>query len=270
MGGVVGHSSELGAGPHIPPGANPATPVAGLVPAKPQFFNFDAQAVRVVGDASSPWFVAKDVCDALEIEWKGSHSMGPLDEDEKGSHIVYTLGGPQEMLTVNESGLYALIFRSRKPSARLFRRWVTGTVLPSIRRTGAYAAATSGIREIHLISRAALPMAATVEQAVGVVLAHSGRFPTDHAYVRGHDIARAAVYCNLFRDIMQDPEIPGQTAAFMRLLVRFHGKWVPVGSGQVFWACMTPDRKGRHRRYNIQMMHQDSMPRQLEEKGGAA
>ncbi|WP_313937843.1 BRO-N domain-containing protein [Anabaena azotica] len=63
---------------------------------------------------------------------------GGLEPDEKGTAIVSTLGGEQEMLTVNEPGLYRLIFKSRKPVAKRFQRWVFHEVLPSLRRTGRY------------------------------------------------------------------------------------------------------------------------------------
>lgn len=77
----------------------------------------------------------------LGIAWKGSGNSGTpssLDDDERGSVIVDTLGGPQEVGAVTESGLYALIFRSRKPAAVRFRKWVTSEVLPTIRSTGGY------------------------------------------------------------------------------------------------------------------------------------
>lgn len=63
-----------------------------------------------------------------------------LDDDEKGAHIVRTPGGEQEVTIINESGLYSLILRSRKPSAKRFKKWVTSEVLPSIRKTGRYVA----------------------------------------------------------------------------------------------------------------------------------
>lgn len=131
------NTSSVGAGSEQPAGRNPDAHVAHPVPTKPTFFNFDAQAVRVVGDADAPWFVAKDVCAVLELE-KTDSALRGLEDDEKGAHIVSTLGGPQQLSVVNESGLYALIFRSRKAQARVFRRWVTSEVLPSLRRTGAY------------------------------------------------------------------------------------------------------------------------------------
>jgi prophage antirepressor-like protein len=127
--------SGLGTGPFHAQGPD-ASPVV-APPAHPRLFNFDAQGLRVVGPAESPWFVAKDVCAALGIG-NSREALSSLDDDEKGVSITDTLGGPQELATVNESGLYALIFRSRKPEARLFRKWVTGVVLPAIRKTGSF------------------------------------------------------------------------------------------------------------------------------------
>jgi prophage antirepressor-like protein len=102
-------------------------------------FEFNSILVRVFKDEEgTPWWVAKDVCKVLGIIWKGSHSLGPLDEDEKGTTKVRTPGGNQELFTVNESGLYALIFKSRKPEARSFRKWITSDVLPQFRKTGRY------------------------------------------------------------------------------------------------------------------------------------
>ena len=100
-------------------------------------FDFEEQAVRVVIIDDAPWFVAADVCRALEIR-KYRDAISRLDEDEGRPVIVDTLGGPQGMAAVSESGLYALIVTSRKPSAKRFRKWVTSQVLPAIRRTGQY------------------------------------------------------------------------------------------------------------------------------------
>ena len=84
-----------------------------------------------------PWFVAKDVCDCLEVG-NSRDAVATLDEDEKGVATIDTLGGAQEMATISESGLYSLILRSRKPEAKTFKRWIVREVLPSIRKTGSY------------------------------------------------------------------------------------------------------------------------------------
>lgn len=94
-------------------------------------------SVRTKVINGEPWFVGKDICDLLGLV-NSRKSLQALDEDEKGVTNGYTLGGNQELTVINESGLYHLIFISRKPEAKSIRRWVTGTVLPSIRRTGSY------------------------------------------------------------------------------------------------------------------------------------
>lgn len=100
------------------------------------------------------WFVAKDLCEILGIR-NSRDAVTNLDEDEKGVAITDTLGGKQEMATVNESGLYALIFQSRKAEAKAFRKWVTSEVLPAIRRQGFYVhpSATLTKKEISTIER---------------------------------------------------------------------------------------------------------------------
>ena len=101
-------------------------------------FSFDGYDIRTKVDASgNTWFVAKDVCDVLEIG-NTSMSIARLDDDEKGFSTVDTLGGLQEQAIINESGLYSLILTSRKPEAKRFRKWVTSEVLPSIRKTGRF------------------------------------------------------------------------------------------------------------------------------------
>lgn len=106
-------------------------------------FNPTNQPIRVEIRDNAPWFVAKDVCNALTIN-NHNDAISRLDDDEKGVATIDTLGGKQSMSIINESGLYNLIFQSRKPEAKAFRKWVTSEVLPSIRRTGRYALAGHG------------------------------------------------------------------------------------------------------------------------------
>lgn len=86
-----------------------------------------------------PWFVAADVCRALGLG-NSRQTLSYLDDDEKGVITSDTLGGKQEMSTINEPGLYSLILRSRKPEAKAFKRWITHEVIPAIRKTGGYIA----------------------------------------------------------------------------------------------------------------------------------
>ena len=102
-----------------------------------QVFTYQHSEVRTVELNGEPWFVLKDVCEVLGI---GNSRMvaDRLDEDEKGVSQIDTPGGLQNVSIITESGLYNVILRSDKPEAKPFRKGVTGTVLPSIRRHGAY------------------------------------------------------------------------------------------------------------------------------------
>ncbi len=102
-------------------------------------FGFEDQLVRVHDRGGAPWFVAQDVCSCLEIA-NSRDAVASLDEDEKGYvGITDAMGRDRQTAIVSESGVYVLIFRSRKDSAKRFRKWVTAEVLPTLRRTGSYA-----------------------------------------------------------------------------------------------------------------------------------
>ncbi|WP_411330922.1 Bro-N domain-containing protein [Desulfovibrio desulfuricans] len=103
---------------------------------KPEF-----GSVRVVEKDGEPWFVAKDVCDCLELG-NTTEALRGLDDDEK-----FTLSNPEgnpragiplELNVISESGLYSLILRSRKPESKTFKRWIVREVIPTIRKTGSY------------------------------------------------------------------------------------------------------------------------------------
>lgn len=110
-------------------------------------FTFSTQTLRVILRDGEPWFVAADACEALTISnvslavnGRPDRADSGLDEDERGIASVNTPSGEQQMLVINESGLYSLILTSRKPEAKKFKKWVTSEVLPAIRKTGRYVA----------------------------------------------------------------------------------------------------------------------------------
>lgn len=100
-------------------------------------FSFNSHAVRVIQRDGAPWFICADVAQVLGYR-DASNAGRVLDDDEKGTHNLSTPGGDQRVTIINESGLYALVLRSRKPEARKFAKWVTSEVLPSLRKTGGY------------------------------------------------------------------------------------------------------------------------------------
>ena len=109
--------------------------------------------VRVVQVDGEPWFVAADVCRALEIS-NSRDAVARLDDDEKGVGSTDTLGGKQGMQIINEPGLYTLVLGSRKPEAKAFKRWVTHEVLPSIRKHGSYKTKQSSDRDKAMLKNA--------------------------------------------------------------------------------------------------------------------
>lgn len=104
-----------------------------------QLFNFENHEVRSLLINSEPWFVGKDVAEALGYSKARNAIATHIDsEDKKDAPIQGTLGGVQEMTVINESGLYSLVLSSKLPSAKKFKRWVTSEVLPALRKTGQY------------------------------------------------------------------------------------------------------------------------------------
>lgn len=102
-----------------------------------ELFSYADHQVRVVVIDDEPWFVLADLCRVLELT--SPHKVYErIADDAKGRSSIPTLGGAQEMAIVSESGMYEVVIRSDKPEAVAFRRWITGEVLPSIRKTGSY------------------------------------------------------------------------------------------------------------------------------------
>ena len=136
-----------------------------------QVFNYgenENAPIRVQVINGETWFVAKDVCDRLGLT-NSRKALQSLDNDEKGVTTGYTLGGNQAMGIVNESGLYSLVFQSRKPGAKKFRKWVTMEVLPSIRKTGSYSVKSSHNR---------LPMPKDRDEVLGAFYAELPKWVT--------------------------------------------------------------------------------------------
>ena len=106
------------------------------------FKNEQFGEVRTILIGGEPWFVAVDVCNALDIG-NPSQAISKLDDDEKVTLTTNEghsgkLGGAQMLNVISEAGLYSLILKSRKPEAKAFKRWITHEVIPTIRKTGGY------------------------------------------------------------------------------------------------------------------------------------
>lgn len=262
--GAPSDAQKVGARSDHPARGDAGSAVADLVPGtrgaeKPRVFLWEAaaSAVRVVGTADAPWFVAKDVCAALGLgSDRVSDAVASLDADEKGSGNVATLGGAQEMLTVNESGLYALIFRSRKEQARVFRKWVTSEVLPAIRKTGGYVAPiveqprlAPHIIEVH--TRVLPPVELPTEQEIVCCLLAVILGFRRNAVVHGSSIFDAALREDVLTDWVGTHVVEWQRRGrFLHRLRAYCNQW--MGSnvvGRFFW--VSPHGHGRARRYHL-------------------
>lgn len=102
------------------------------------YTNPDFGDIRGVMQDGEPWFVGRDVAEALGYSNPQKAIRDHVDEEDKGVNETFTPGGKQNLVIVNESGLYSLIFASKLPTAKEFKRWVTHEVLPAIRKTGEY------------------------------------------------------------------------------------------------------------------------------------
>lgn len=120
-------------------------------------FQFEGHDVRAIAIDGEPWFVGKDVAEALGYG-KGKSITNAVtnhvDDEDKGVTKIMTPGGRQKMIIINESGLYSLILSSKLDSAKKFKKWVTSEVLPSIRKNGGYIYGQENMSEDELLSRA--------------------------------------------------------------------------------------------------------------------
>ena len=157
-------------------------------------FDFQGKAVRTITRGGEVWFVASDACAVLDIT-NPRDALSRLDEDEKGVGITDTPGGPQQVNIIGESGLYTLIFTSRKPEAKAFRRWVTEVVLPTLRRTGKFEMESEVKDEGGGSTRNSVNVALPGAGRYLVVLFHDGDRRIEHLGFSDTISAMAALDC---------------------------------------------------------------------------
>lgn len=127
------------------------------------FENPEFGKVRAVEVEEEPWFVGKDVAQALGYKDTVNALKSHVDgEDKKGGWRIATPSGEQEMTIINESGLYSLVLSSKLPGAKKFKRWVTSEILPSIRRNGGYIHGQETLSDEELMAKALLAAKRTI------------------------------------------------------------------------------------------------------------
>jgi prophage antirepressor-like protein len=155
-----------------------------------QVFNFESREIRTVVIGGEPWWVAKDVAEALGHEVFNSHLLDKVPDEWKGMKQIHTPGGEQNMACLSEQGLYFFLSRSDKPLALPFQKWVAGEVVPSIRKTGGYG--LPGVRAVE-------PVTASVIKEL--------RLAAQRGFITPRQFREAL-------GIREDPAAAVQTAAF--------------------------------------------------------
>jgi prophage antirepressor-like protein len=163
-------------------------------------FDFNSNQVRTVSIEGQPWFVAKDVCNALDI-LNTSQVVSKLDEDEKLLYLMYIAGQQRETVLVSESGMYSLVLKSRKPEAKTFKKWITAVVLPSIRQNESYQVATEPARQLP-------PVRDVVDYAKSLAVITTTAMPA----------ALKQAFLDRLGDEMITTKIPGQITTAPRLV----------------------------------------------------
>lgn len=201
-------------------------------------FIFDSEDGAALGVRSTvidgePWFVAADVCAVLGLK-NTKQAVDRLDQEDKAMLNIGLSGG--ETNVVNESGLYSLILGSRKPEAKRFKRWVTGEVLPSIRKTGAYVGpdaqlAQPGQPQTLFLSHAAdIMVAADRTFRSAIRSGRSAGLPTAQAIRRANQIALAKTGVNLLDELQAHDHVNALDAQAQNVVDE------DKGGLQQFWA----------------------------------
>lgn len=120
------------------------------------FTNTEFGSIRVMEIDGQPWFVGKDVAESLGYTNTQKAIRDHVDDDDKLTERIVLSGQNRNVILINESGLYALIMSSKLPTAKLFKRWVTSEVLPSVRKNGGYIAGQEELTETELMAKALL------------------------------------------------------------------------------------------------------------------
>lgn len=121
-------------------------------------------SIRTTVQSGEPWFVGKDVAEALGYERADNAIRKHVDEEDKLMHQISASGQKRNMTIINESGLYSLILSSKLPSAKAFKRWVTSEILPSIRKSGGYIEGQEHMSDADLMAKALLVAQRQIEQ----------------------------------------------------------------------------------------------------------
>jgi hypothetical protein len=211
-------------------------------------FEFQSNSVRIVMIDGDPWFVARDLCEALNLR-DTSKACARLDVDEKLIRTLVVSGQNREVVIISESGMYRLVFRSRKPEAQAFRKWVTSEVLPSIRKTGRYSLPSPSPSPLSLpeqLAAAGLPEDWPVKKyPLGVPTGEKPPLPSDRpGSLERQEIELTILLCEAFGGRLVTPEeaaiVAPELKSAIRMHFRSHGRgwsWATIVKAYTFDNC---------------------------------
>lgn len=128
------------------------------------FENTEFGSIRTVDVNNEPWFVGKDVCEALRYSNSRKALADHVKENHKGVTFCDTPGGKQQITIIDEAGLYSLVMRAKTEKAEAFQEWVTSEVIPAIRKTGGYIAGSENMTDAEIMAKAVLVAQSTIQQ----------------------------------------------------------------------------------------------------------
>ena len=120
--------------------------------------------LKIVMIDNDPWFVGREVAEKLGYSNPQKAVREHVDDEDKGMNEMFTPGGKQNTIIINESGLYSLILKSKLPEAKQFKRWVTSEVLPSIRKDGGYISISNEMSDEEIMAKALVVAQKTIER----------------------------------------------------------------------------------------------------------
>ncbi len=125
-------------------------------------FKFESAPIRVTDKDGAPWFVAKDICKALDINWT-SYTLKSIKDDWKGVLKIDTPGGVQPVMIVSQSAAWKLAFRSKTKQAEAFTDWIAGELLPALEKYGSYQIQQSPEEQALILAKAVIEQQALID-----------------------------------------------------------------------------------------------------------
>lgn len=239
-------------------------------------FAFESHAVRVIEREGAPWFIATDIASILGYR-NAPDMVRMLDTDEAATHIVRSRSAndvvqERETTVISESGLYACILKSRRDEAKVFRKWVTAEVLPSIRKTGSYQqlGREGPTREVSMSAQHQADVLVSADRTFRSLMraGRSAGVPVGAAVLRAREITQQRTGIDLFAELGLTPEqfqpkpkpvepVPDDGWPDAGQVAHFYTCWRDGKLDAPYTVCTS---KALYRRYVYSLAYGDDVP----------